>query len=427
MNTIIRAAKIIDTGSSHHNTVKDLLIENGVIKKIGSNIRNTQKFNEIKFSGLHVSLGWVDMNSFFADPGFEYKETIASGSDAAVAGGYTHVCVMPNTEPAIQSKSLVEYVLSKASFGMINLLPVGALTQNCEGNELADLYDMFDAGAVAFSDGLKTSPTAGMVERALLYVKAFDGLIMLHPEDKSISKNGTMHEGKVSTLLGLPATPAFAEEIAVARDLYVLEYTNSRLHFLDVSVKKSAELIKAAKKKGLKVSASVNAYNLWASDEAVGSYNTNWKVNPPLRPKVETDAIIKAIKDGTIDTITSQHRPQDEESKKLEFDKADFGIEALETAFAVANTRLHEHLDITDIVNLFSKNARNILNIKTNHIEEQVYADLTLFAPDLKWKFEAKDIKSRSKNSPFVGEQLIGKPLGIFSNGYSYLSNHLIK
>lgn len=427
MNIIIRAAKIIDTGSSHHNTVKDILIENGVIKKIGSNIRNTQKFQEVHFNGLNISLGWVDLNSFFADPGFEYKETIETGCKAAAAGGYTHVCAMPNTEPVIQNKSMVEYVLNKAKGNAVNVLPIGALSHNCEGKELADLYDMYDAGAVAFSDGLKTSPTAGMVERSLLYIKAFGGLIMLHPEDKSISKNGTMHEGKVSTLLGLPAMPAFAEEIAVARDLYVLEYTDSRLHFLDISVKKSVELIKAAKKKGLQVSASVNAYNLWATDEAVGSYNTNWKVNPPLRPKAETDAIIKAIKEGTIDTITSQHRPHDEECKKLEFDKADFGIEALETAFAVANTRLREHLDVTDLVNLFSNNARKILGIKKSAIEEGTNADLTLFSTDIKWTFETKDIQSRSKNSPFVGEQLVGKALGVINNGVASLSHHLIK
>ena len=427
MNILIRNAKIIDTGSSHHNTVKDILIEYSRIAKIGKNLRNPGKIQEIKFDGLHVSLGWVDMNSFFADPGFEYKETIETGCKAAAAGGYTQVCLMPNTEPIIQSKSMIEYVWNKSMGEVVSLLPIGALTHNCEGKELADLYDMHGAGAVAFSDGLKTSPTAGMVERALLYVKAFDGLIMLHPEDKSISKNGTMHEGKVSTLLGLPAMPAFAEEIAVARDLYVLEYTDSSLHFLDISVKKSAELIKAAKKKGLKVSASVNAYNLWATDEAVGSYNTNWKVNPPLRPKAETDAIIKAIKEGTIDTITSQHRPQDEESKKLEFDKADFGIEALETAFAVANTRLREHIDITALVNLFSNNARNLLDIEGECIEEQAVADLTLFSPDLKWTFEAKDIQSRSKNSPFVGEQLIGKPLGVINNGFTSLSHYLIK
>ncbi len=365
------------------------------------------------------------MNSFFADPGFENKETIETGCKAAAAGGYTHVCVMPNTEPVLQSKSLVEYVLSKAKGNAVNVLPIGALTHNCEGKELADLYDMYNAGAVAFSDGLKTSPTAGMVERALLYVKAFDGLVMLHPEDKSIAKNGAMHEGKVSTQLGLPAMPAFAEEIAIARDLYVLEYAKSRLHFLDVSVKKSAELIKAAKKKGLKVSASVNAYNLWATDEAVAAYNTYWKVNPPLRPKAETDTIVKSIKDGTIDTITSQHRPQDEECKKLEFDKADFGIESLETTFAVANTQLREHIDVEHLVALFSSNARNILGIKTNVIKEGSTADVTLFAPNYKWTFEAKDIQSRSKNSPFVGEQLVGKALGIINNGVAYLSHHL--
>lgn len=427
MNILIRAARIIDTGSPHHNTVKDILIEFGSIKNIGTNLRNPKKYKEVTFKNLHVSLGWVDMNTTFGDPGFEYKETIQSGIKAAKAGGYTHVCVMPNTEPVIQTKSAVEHLLVGSLGTSVTLLPVGALTQNCAGRELAELYDMHKAGVVAFSDGLKPSADAGVMERALLYVKAFDGLVLTHPEDKSIAKNGVMHEGKNSTLLGLPAMPAFAEEIAVARDLYVLEYTNSRLHFLDISLKKSAELIKAAKKKGLNVSASVNAYNLWATDEAVGHYDTNWKVNPPLRPKAETDALIKAIKDGTINTITSQHRPQDEESKKLEFDKAEFGITALETSFAVANTRLRNHLDVTELVNLFSNNARGILKLSPSSIIEGCEADLTLFSPDMEWTFTERDIVSRSKNTPFVGVSFVGKPLGVASMGFVSLSKHLLK
>ncbi len=419
MNILIRAAKIIDTGSSHHNTVKDILIEHGVIKKIGANLRNPQKYREVKFKNLHVSTGWVDMNANFCDPGFEQKETVETGCRAAAAGGFTHVCVMPNTSPVVQSKGMVEYLLNKAKNSPVTVLPVGALTQDCAGKELAELYDMFHAGAVAFSDGLKPSPSAGLVERALLYVKAFGGLIMMHPEDKSISKNGVMHEGKVSTLLGLPAMPAFAEEVSVARDLHVLEYAASRLHFMDVSVKKSVELIRAAKKKKLNATASVNVANLWASDEAVGSYDTNRKVNPPLRTKPDVEALIKALADGTVDTIASQHQPQDEECKKLEFDKADFGVESLEATYAVANTCLAD-FSAEQMVDLLSTNARKILGLTPSGVREGNEADLTLFAPDFKWTFEEKDIQSRSKNNPWVGEKLTGKALGILAKGKAH-------
>lgn len=422
MNILIRAAKIIDTGSKHHQTVKDVFIQNGAIAKIGRNLSPSGKFKEMNYKGLHLSTGWVDLNSYFADPGFEQKETIETGCNAAAAGGFTHVCVMPNTQPAIHNKSMVEYVCSKANGKIVNVLPIGALTQNCEGKELAELYDMFHAGAIAFSDGLRPSTNAGLLERALDYVKAFDGIIFAHPEDKSISKNGVMHEGIAGTMLGLPLMPAFAEEIALSRDLLVLEYTQSRLHILDVSLKKSADLIRNAKKKQLNVTASVNAHHLFFTDEDISDYNTFLKVNPPFRSKEDIAALIKAIQDGTIDTITSQHTPHEEDCKKLEFDKADFGIVGLETSFAVANTVLKSKLNIEEIVQLFSINARKILKLKTLHIEEGNQADITIFDPNHVWTLSEKNIFSKSKNSPFIGRKLVGKPLGIVNNGQLFLS-----
>lgn len=420
MNILIRTAKIIDTTSKHHNTVKDVYIQNGKISKIGKNLKPTGQFKEVKYKDVCLSLGWVDMNSFFADPGFEQKETIESGCKAAAAGGFTHVCAMPNTEPVMHSKSMVEYMLSKAKGNIVNILPVGALSHKCEGRELAELYDMYHAGVVAFSDGLHPSVSAGLLERGLDYIKTFNGIILVHPEDKSISKDGVMHEGVVSISLGLSAMPAFAEELSVARDLYILEYTNSRLHFLDISLKESTALIRNAKKKKLQLSASVNAYNLFATEEAVGEYDTNFKVNPPLRLKQDVAALVKAIQDGTIDTITSQHLPHEEDCKKLEFDKASFGMIGLETSFAIANTVLKGKVSTETLVNLFSTNARQILGLKANVIEEGNDADLTLFSENLKWKFSEKDIFSISKNTPFIGQEFIGKPLGVINNNQAF-------
>jgi dihydroorotase len=330
---------------------------------------------------------------------------------------------MPASSPITQSKAQIDYLLNKSKDNIVSVLPVGALTQDLQGKDLADMYDMYQAGAVAFSDGLKPSPNAGMIERALLYVKAFGGLVMNHPEDKSVSKTGMMNEGVVSTRLGLPGAAALAEEIAVSRDIYLLDYTESRLHLLDISVKQSIALIKAAKKKGLALSASVNAYNLLLDETAVGQYNTNCKVNPHLRTKADIAALIKGIEEGTIDTITSQHNPQDEECKKLEFDKADYGIIGLETAYAVANTALAGKVDATRMVELLSLNARKILGLPAPNFKEGEDADLTLFDPSLRWTFTEKDIRSRSKNTPFVGTEFTGKAIGIIHKDKMALSN----
>ena len=413
MDIIIRSARVIHPGSKHHNKVVDILISNGKVKKIAARITDAPKAKEVRSKNLHVSLGWVDMNVNFYDPGYEQKETVESGCRAAAAGGFTHVCVMPVTAPVTQTKAQIDYLLNKSSDNIVSVHPIGALTHDLAGHDLADMYDMYTAGAVAFSDGLKPSPSAGMIERALLYVRAFDGLIMVHPEDKSISKNGAMNEGIVSTRLGLPGAPALAEEIAVSRDLYLLDYTQSKLHVLDVSVRGSVSLIRSAKKKKLKLSASANAYNLLLDESAVGQYDTNYKLNPHLRSKDDISALIKGIEDGTIDTITSQHNPHDEECKRLEFDKADYGMIGLETSYAVSNTALVGKVDATKMSELFSLNARKILGLPVYGIAEGEDADLTLFDPDIKWTFTEKDIHSHSKNTPFVGREFTGKAIGI--------------
>lgn len=416
MEIIIRSARIIDTGSPLNNQVKDILISNGKIKKIGSRLQNTSKAKEVKADNLHVSLGWFDLNTFLADPGYEQRETIESGCAAAAFGGFTHICCMPNTMPVTQTKAQIEYVLRKAAGEIVSVHPLGAMTDNTEGKNLAEMYDMHKAGALAFCDGLKPSANAGMVERALLYVKAFDGVIMNHPEEKSIAKNGVMNEGVTSTRLGLPGAPALAEELAVNRDLYILEYTDSKLHLLDISLKRNVELIRNAKKKKLKISASVNAYNLVLDETAVAGYNTFCKVNPHLRSKEDIAALIKGVGDGTIDTITSAHLPHDEEGKKMEFDKAEYGMIGLETCFAVANTALNGKVELEKIIAALANNPRRVLGLDAK-IEEGAEADLTLFNPELEWTFEEKHIQSKSKNTPFINTTFTGKALGVINKG----------
>jgi dihydroorotase len=423
MDIIIRSARVIHPGSKYHNKVVDILISNGKIKKIAAKITDAPRAKELTAKNLHVSLGWVDMNANFYDPGYEQKETVESGCAAAAAGGFTHVCVMPVTAPVTQNKAQIDYLLNKSAGNIVSVHPVGALTHDLAGHDLADMYDMHTAGAVAFSDGLRASPSAGMIERALLYVRAFDGLVMVHPEDKSISKNGMMNEGIISTRLGLPGAPALAEEIAVSRDLYLLEYTQSKLHLLDVSVRGAVALIRAAKKKKIKLSASVNAYNLLLDESAVGQYDSLAKLNPHLRTKDDINALVRGIEDGTIDTITSQHNPQEEDCKRLEFDKADYGMIGLETSYAVSNTALAGKVDASKMVELLSLNARRILGLPLTGIAEGEDADLTIFDPDMKWTFSEKDIRSRSKNTPFVGRDLTGKALGIIHKDKISLSH----
>ena len=358
----------------------------------------------------------MDLNTTFGDPGLEHKEDIESGSRAAASGGFTAVCIMPNTLPAIHSKSEVEYVCNKSKGNLVDVYPVGAVSKNCDGKEITEMYDMHQAGAVAFSDGEKPIENAGLMERALLYVKPINSLIFSHPEEVSISNHGNMNEGVTSATLGLHSAAALAEELAVARDIYLAEYTGSNLHFLNISTKKSAELVKSAKKKGLKVTASVNACNLFFDDAEIEEYETNLKVNPHLRTREDVIAVQKALKDGTIDTISGGHKPQDEESKKMEFDLAEFGMIGLETAFAAANTAFGKKNSSELIVEKFGNRPREILGLKPVLIEENQKANLTIFDPDIEWIFSASDVRSKSKNTPFINRKIKGKVLGVINN-----------
>lgn len=420
MKLLIKQARVVDPSSPFNGKITDILIENGIITKIGKTI-TAKADKEINIEGLHVSPGWVDVFANFADPGYEFKETLETGAAAAAAGGYTDVFVIPNTKPVIHDKAGVEYISQKSKSLPVNIHPIGAITKNTEGKDLAEMYDMKASGAAAFSDGLNSVQSAGLLVKALQYVKAFDGTLIQLPDDKSINPHGLMNEGLVSTQLGLPGKPAMAEELIVARDIKLARYAESKLHFTAVSTKKSLDYIKRGKESGASISCSVTPYHLFFSDEDLAVYDTNLKVNPPIREKEQREAVKNAVLDGTVDCLASHHLPHEYDSKVIEFEYAKFGMAGLETCYAVAHTTLPE-ISNEKWVELLSLNPRKIFGLPAATIKEGSEATLTLFDPAKKWKMSETDIRSKSRNNPFIGKDFTGKPLGIINKGQIILS-----
>ncbi len=411
MTILIRQAVIVYPGHDLHRHRKDILIQNGHIVQVADNI-SEQADQVLTAPGLHVSPGWVDVFSHFCDPGLEFKETLETGARAAVAGGYTHVFVLPNTQPAIHSKSQVEYIKEKSRGLPVNIHPIGAVTKNTEGKELAEMYDMFNYGAIAFGDGNHPIQSAGVLLKALQYVKAFDGVVIQVPEDRSIGTHGLMNEGVVSTRLGLPGKPVIAEEMMVARDIELAIYTGSKLHFTGVSSVRSVQLIAAAREKGAKVSCSITPYQLYFSDEDLKTYDTNLKVNPPLRTAENRDALNAAVAEGQVDAIASHHLPHEWDSKVCEFEYAGSGMIGLETSFGAAGIA---GVAVDQWVTLAAINPRKIFNLPEVSLENGAVADLTLFDPATVYRFEDSHIQSKSRNTAFTGKELKGKPLGIIN------------
>lgn len=421
MNILIKNARVADPSSPFNSQTVDILVEKGIIKKIGKNITDKAE-KEISIKALWVSPGWVDVFANFADPGYEYKESLETGAEAAASGGFTDVFVIPNTNPVIDTKSQVEYIVQKSKALAINVHPIGAVTKNANGKELAEMYDMKMSGAIAFGDGVESIQSSGLLVKALQYVRAFDGVIIQLPDDKSINPHGLMHEGIVSTQIGLPGKPAMAEELIVARDIKLARYAESRIHFTGVSVKKSLEYIERGKKGGLNISCSVTPYHLYFSDDDLKSYNSSLKVNPPLRTQEDKEALKKAIKDGIVDCIATHHMPHEADSKETEFEYAKNGMIGLETAFALLKKTLPD-LENEKLVELLSINPRKLFGLPSVTIRENEKASLTLFCPDDSWIYEAGSIKSKSKNSPFIGTKLTGRVLGIINKEQVHLNN----
>jgi dihydroorotase len=413
MRLFIRQALIADPRSPHHGKQLDIIIEEGKIVAIGNQLDATDA-NEISIAGLTVSPGWIDPFSHACDPGLEYKETLESCAAAAAAGGYAQVLLIPNTLPALHSKAQIEYIVQKSKGLTVMMRPMGAISKNCEGKDLAEMYDMYASGAVAFSDGTHPLQNSQIMLKALQYVKAFDGVIVQVPDDENLTKLGLMHESVTSTRMGLPGKPAIGEWLLLSRDIELLRYTGSKLHVTGISTAESVELIRNAKAEGLNISCSVTPYHLSFCDEDLQQYDTNLKLNPPLRSKEDVAALKAAVLDGTVDCIASHHQPHEYDSKVCEFEYAKYGMEGLESCFAAVKTALPE-LGSEQIAKLFSLNAARIFNIDIPIINEGKEASLTLFVPEQEWTFTEKDIRSLSKNNAFVGRTFTGKPVGLIN------------
>jgi dihydroorotase len=415
MKILVRQATIADPDSSFNGQVMDLLINENLVSKIASHI--TEAADEVvEAQGLIVSPGWVDVFSHFADPGYEYKETLETGAAAAAAGGFTQVFVLPNTQPVVDNKTQAEYISQRSRTLPVTIHPLGAITKGIEGKDLAEMYDMRNSGAIAFTDGNSPVQSPGLFLKALQYVKAFDGVLVQVPLDKSIGAGGLINEGVISTRLGLPGIPALAEEVIIKRDLDLLRYTQSKLHITGISTKNSLALIGAAKKEGLNVSCSVTPYHLFFCEEDMQTYDTNLKVSPPLRSKEDMLALREAVADGSVDCIASHHMPQDWDNKVCEFEYAKNGMTGLETSFAVINHLLPE-LTGEKIVQLFSGNARKIFGLPATHIAEGNVAELTLFTRSGTTLISKSQLRTKSSNTPFLDRELDGKILGIIHKG----------
>lgn len=416
MNLLIKQAAIVDSTSPHNGRVADILIEKGIITQVKKNIIPEKGIKTIDLEGMHVSAGWLDMQVNFCDPGYEHKETLTNGLKAAAKGGFTGVCVMSGTHPPLHNKAQIDYVVNRSKDNIVDVYPVGTLSYNQEGKDLSEMYDMKLSGAIAFSDYKKTIKDAGLILRALQYSANINSFIITHCDDKTISHGGQMNEGVTATRLGLKGMPALAEEIMLQRNIQILEYTGGKMHIPTISTKGSVELIKKAKAKKLNITCGVAAYNLLLEDTALEGFDTNCKVNPPLRTKEDMEVLKKGVIDGVIDVIVSDHYPQDIESKDLEFDLADNGMIGLESCFGVLNTALNQKAPLETIIDTITKNPRAVLGLPAVTVKEGEEANLTLFIPDKKYIFEKSQIVSANKNSGFIGKELKGIVVGVVNH-----------
>ncbi len=413
MNLLIKSAVIIDSKSEYHQQKCDILIQNGIISKIASTIKNKTDAKEIALDNLHISNGWFDTSVSFGEPGFEERETLKNGLITAAKSGFTAVAINPNTNPKTDNNAAVEFLINKASNSPLDIYPIGNLTKNAQGNELAELYDMQNSGAIAFGDYNSSISNANLLKVALQYAQNFNGLVISFPQDNSIALDGLVHEGENSTKLGLKGIPSLAEELQIVRDLFLLEYTGGKLHIPTISTAKSVKLIKEAKKKGLKVTCSVSVHHLTITDDALHNFNGNYKVTPPLRTKKDIKALIKGVQDGTIDIITSDHNPIDIEHKKVEFNNAKNGTIGLESLFGILN----KAIDLEILIQCITDNPRTVFGLDKSIIKEGEKASITLFNPKASSIFTEKNIISTSKNSAFINKELEGEVYGIYAQG----------
>lgn len=409
---ILKQAKIIDASSPFHNQTMDIKIENGTITQIEKEIQATSGFEVVNVPDLHVSQGWMDSSVSLGEPGYEDRESIENGLKVAAKSGFTAVALQPNSNPIIDNQAQVRFVLDRAKNQATALHPIGALTKGSEGTDLAELFDMKNAGAIAFGDYKKALQNANLQKIALQYVQDFDGLLIAFCQDTTLKGIGIANEGVVSTKLGMKGIPALAEELQVARNLFLLEYTGGKLHIPTISTQGSIKLIKEAKAKGLQVTCSVAVHNLVLNDEELMGFDTRYKVLPPLREEATRKALVEAVLDGTIDCITSDHNPLDIEHKKLEFDLAKDGTIGLESAFGALMTILPLEVIVDKLVS-----NKLVFNIFNPSVLVGNKADISLFTTEKEWIFAKENILSKSKNSTFLGKKMKGKVIGVYNNG----------
>ena len=421
MKLLITNGHLIDP-SENQNSGKGLLIENGrVAAWLGQNEKAPDDAEIFDASGLIVAPGFIDMHVHLREPGQEHKETIATGSAAALAGGWTSVCPMPNTQPINDNAAITRYMIEQAERAdLANVFPIGAITKSSDGTELAEMGEMKAAGAVAVSDDGRPVPNAGIMRRAMQYARDFDLPVVDHCEDKSLSHGGVMHEGKVSLLLGLRGMPALAEEIDTVRDIILAKETGAQIHIAHTSTRGAIEAVRRAKNEGINVTCEVAPHHFTLTDRAVEGYDTNTKMSPPLRSDEHLEAILEAIKDGTIDAIATDHAPHHADEKALEYDRAPFGITGLETAVGLAfNELVHKGIiDLVRLVELCSTNPAKIFRLDgRGSLKPGSVADITLLDPNLVWKYSNSDSRSKSRNSPFDGWSFTGCAVAAFVGG----------
>ncbi len=410
MKILLKSAKIIDSNSSFHKQTKDVLIENGIISEISDIITPSKNCKIINYKDLHISTGWFDSSVSFGEPGFEERETVKNGLEVAARSGFTSVAINSNTNPVLDTKSSIDFLIQKSKNALVKIHPIASLTKQSKGLELAELFDMQNTGAVAFNDYKKSILNTNLLKIALQYAQNFDALICSFPLDQNLA-NGYVNEGVNSTKFGLKGIPALAEELQISRDLTILEYTGGKLHIPCISTKKSIELIANAKKKGLDVSCSVAIHNLVLTDDLLYLFDSNFKVSPPLRTKKDCDALIKGLKKGVIDMVTSDHNPIDIENKKVPFERAKYGTIGLESAFGLLN----KVVDLESAIQSLTNSAKKRFGIEITSINIGEKANTTLFNPNIEYLFSEKHIYSKSKNSIALNQKLKGIVYGVIN------------
>ncbi len=427
MKILLKNPRIIEP-SENIDQVADILIVDGIIEIIAPKITASGNVQEYVLDGKIVAPGFIDMHVHLREPGYEHKETIETGLVAAAVGGFTAVCCMPNTNPPIDDASVIKFIKEKSEKtlnGLVDVHPVAAATKRREGKELSPMIELVEAGAVAFSDDGSPIDNSEIMRHALEYSNMLGKIIIQHPEDRSLAKGGVMNEGLVSTSLGLPPIPSIAEEIMIDRDIRIANYVGASYHAAHISTAGSVEIIRLAKKKNIPVTCEVTPHHFTLTDEAVRSFDTNTKMNPPLRTKADVDAIKEGLRDGTIDVIASDHAPHSFDEKEVEFLEAPFGIVGLETAIGLAITELviPKILSINQLIEKFSINPRKILSLPTVKIKVGEKTNLTILDFQKKWKVDAQKFKSKSKRTPFDGKTLVGKSFAIINNGRVHFSD----